>query len=168
MIPSLVSGIPRAHDSVPRVVDDLRSAGVVPPTTTWRAPLPLPPLIDPDAPRRPPIRYEVRRMDKSGRLMARPLLDYLGWPPRQRLEVRLDEGVLTLTPGQDCDDTVYIDNRAHLRLRARLRRDLAVQDADDFLLAADPTAATLMMFTPIAVAALLRPWTAPLEEDHPA
>ncbi|MEV6254174.1 hypothetical protein ACIHAX_20695 [Nocardia sp. NPDC051929] len=168
MLSGLVSAIPSTLNAPSRTPGNRPLAGPAAKPLAWNTPLPLPALIRPQEPARAPALYDVRPIDRAGRIMARRLLTALQWRRGQQCRIRVDEGVLALTAdNQDDAAPAYVDGQANLRLRAALRRETRI-DGGYLLLLADIPSATLLVFPPATLTALLAPWTGPLEEAFPA
>ncbi|RKE11106.1 hypothetical protein C8E86_6028 [Catellatospora citrea] len=97
----------------------------------------------------------VARLDGSGRVSARPLLQALGWCPGQGVDIDVRHGRLAVTA--DPRGRYALDPRGLLALPAPLRRLCGLAAGGQVLLAALPAHHLLVVHRADELARLLHP-----------
>ncbi|GAA1027824.1 hypothetical protein GCM10009565_51520 [Amycolatopsis albidoflavus] len=129
-----------------------RIAALIPPGAPRRIPepsrlsepLPLPP--QPPEHERAAWRYSIVKLDASGRLASRALLEALGWSAETPLTHALRLGPAVLIRS-DRYGTATADRDLRVKLPAALRARCALRTGDPVLLAASPTHQILLIYT---------------------
>ena len=112
-----------------------------------RRPLPMAcPVPVPSAP--DDVVYGIGRIDSSGRIADRTVIDALGWQGGDWLTLTVDAGVVTAR--RDPGGMVTLPARPYIAIPAALRRRCGPLPGDRVLLAAMPGADTLTAY-PLAV-----------------
>ena len=106
-------------------------------------PLPLPP--------QPPEhavtawRYSMVKIDASGRLASRALLETLGWSPATTLTLALWQGAAVLVR-RDPNGTATADRGLRVNVPVALRARCALRSGDPVLMAASPAHQILLIY----------------------
>lgn len=108
-----------------------------------RLPLPVPDLTAPRS-EAPPAVYALSAVDRSGRVADRGILRALGWSPGTRLDVREQDGLITIRVA--VDGVHRIDDQGHLRLPLAARRRCRLATGDRVLLAANPATGMVVAY----------------------
>ncbi|GAA1511096.1 hypothetical protein GCM10009827_026610 [Dactylosporangium maewongense] len=117
-------------------------------------PPPLPSLPDPrTSPTQALPALDIARLDRSGRVSARLLLERLGWGPCQQLRTDVAERTILIWP--DDAGAVLVGARGDLTLPAAVRQMCAIETGDLVVLAADLHRGLLAVHPAETVARLL-------------
>jgi hypothetical protein len=125
-------------------------------------PLPLPRPQPPPLPTLPVQRssagpaiaaLDIARLDRSGRVSARSLLDQLGWRPGHRLRIDAIDRALLIWPA--ASGATLVGARGDLALPAAVRQMCAIDTGDLVVLAADLRCGVLVVHPAATVAQLL-------------
>ncbi|MEW2505989.1 hypothetical protein AB0878_36570 [Amycolatopsis sp. NPDC047767] len=104
-----------------------------------RLPLPVPVVREPST----ALGYGIARIDRSGRLCVRPVLDRLGWSGAVRLAAAVVGTSVVMHPASD--GVFALGSRRTLVLPVILRRRCGLSAGDGVLLAADPVRGVLVV-----------------------
>jgi bifunctional DNA-binding transcriptional regulator/antitoxin component of YhaV-PrlF toxin-antitoxin module len=96
-----------------------------------------------------PVTYGIARVDDSGRIADRPVLQALGWSPGQQLFIRVISGTIILQP--DPAGIHRLPGRPYVLLPAAARTRCRIQVGDRVLLTADPGRDALLIDTMAAL-----------------
>ncbi|GLL02156.1 hypothetical protein [Dactylosporangium matsuzakiense] len=117
-------------------------------------PAPLPTLPASSSPWQESLpALDIARLDRSGRVSARSLLDALGWRPGHRL--RIDVNHSTVLIRAEADGRHSIGARGDLALPVAVRQMCAINTGDMVVLAAEPAHDLLILHPAATVARLL-------------
>ncbi|MET7998862.1 hypothetical protein ABZU76_49150 [Amycolatopsis sp. NPDC005232] len=89
------------------------------------------------------LEYDIARIDRSGRLCVRPVLDRLGWVPTVRLTAAVVGTSVVMHPAPD--GVFALGSRRTLVLPVIIRRRCGLAAGDGVLLAADPARGVLVV-----------------------
>ncbi|WP_327010747.1 hypothetical protein OHA72_27815 [Dactylosporangium sp. NBC_01737] len=147
-----MTGIQR---KVPAATEQMIAALIPTPLPRPRpAPAPLPTLPAVPSGAAPVVpTLDIARLDRSGRVSARSLLDHLGWRPGQRLGVDVIHGAILIWPATDGQPLVGA--RGDLALPVAVRQMCAIRTGDLVVLAAERTHDLLIVHPAATVARLL-------------
>jgi bifunctional DNA-binding transcriptional regulator/antitoxin component of YhaV-PrlF toxin-antitoxin module len=122
-----------------------------------RRPLPLArPVPVPSAPDE--VVYGIGRIDSSGRIADRTVIDALGWQGGDWLTLTVATGVVTAR--RDPGGMVTLPTRPYIAIPAALRRRCGLLPGDRVLLAAMPSAGTLTAYALAVVDQAIRAYGA--------
>ncbi|MFI5913384.1 AbrB/MazE/SpoVT family DNA-binding domain-containing protein [Dactylosporangium sp. NPDC051541] len=96
---------------------------------------------------------DIARLDRSGRVSARSLLDQLGWRPGDRLRVDVIDGAILIWPASD--GWPLVGARGDLALPVAVRQMCAIYTWDLVVLAAERVHDLLIVHPAATVARLL-------------
>ncbi|QIS23731.1 AbrB/MazE/SpoVT family DNA-binding domain-containing protein [Nocardia terpenica] len=97
----------------------------------------------------PRAHYALRPIDSQGRITDRSLAVRMGWVPGQRLQWRIDGGVIVLSPADH--GPARVTNARHLRLPARVCQAAAIRTGDRILFVVRSDATCLIAIPPKVV-----------------
>ncbi|MGZ0147947.1 hypothetical protein ACXJJ3_12830 [Kribbella sp. WER1] len=97
--------------------------------------------------------YGLSAVDNRGRIVDRPIMRALDWPPLLALSITEADGALTMTP--DPTGPYGVTSQGNVRIPAPLRHRCALAAGDRVLLAADPESSRLTIYPPAALDLLL-------------
>jgi hypothetical protein len=97
----------------------------------------------------------IARLDRSGRVSARPLLRDLGWRRGHRVDVDVDVPAAVLLVGSSVTGRQVVGDRGELALPAAARQMCGIQARSTVVLAAYPGLALLVVHPAHSVARLL-------------
>ena len=117
---------------------------------TARGAFPLPAL---GSARTSNVVYGLSAVDNRGRVVDRPIMRALDWPPLVALSITEAVGTLIMTP--DPTGPYRVTSQGNVRIPAPLRHRCALAPGDRVLLAADPTAPRLTVYPPAGLDMLL-------------
>jgi hypothetical protein len=107
-------------------------------------PLPLPP--QPPEHAATAWRYSLVKIDASGRLASRALVEALGWSPATNLTLALWQGAAVLIR-RDPNGTATADCSLRVNVPVALRARCALRSGDPVLMAASPAHQILLIYT---------------------
>ncbi|WP_432838543.1 hypothetical protein [Dactylosporangium sp. CA-092794] len=96
---------------------------------------------------------DIARLDRSGRVSARSLLDQLGWRPGHRVRIDVIDGAVLIQA--TANGRHLIGARGDLALPVAVRQMCAVSTGDLVVLAAEPAHHLLIVHPAATVARLL-------------
>ena len=144
---------------IPRITGGpIRPRAAGPRTPASATARPLPTAVAPEC-RVPPIdvRYRLARIDASGRICDRAVLDILGWCTGNRLALAAASGLVLIRRDQDGDFT--LPPRPRIAIPAGLRRRSRLRAGDHVLLAAYLSLDALAAYSLTVVDQALHPLT---------
>ncbi|GAA2675615.1 hypothetical protein [Actinoplanes palleronii] len=106
-----------------------------------RKPLPLPTVAE--LPRRDVV-FGLSSMDRTGRIVDKPIMASLGWKPGLQVGFAIREGVIVIAPGAG-QRLRAIDRLGHLNVPARVRQACRIDNPERVLLAAFPRRQLLLV-----------------------
>lgn len=154
--------------SVPAITEQMIAALIPTPLPHPRpepAPLPTLPAVPSSPEQAEPVipTLDIARVDRSGRVSARSLLDQLGWRPGHRLRVDVFDGAILIWPATD--GLPLVGARGDLVLPVAVRQMCAINTGDLVVLAAEHTRDLLIVHPAATVARLLADLHARLTAD---
>jgi hypothetical protein len=123
----------------PRIQSRLQASG---PRQAQR-PLSVPSIRTEPEP--PTAVYGIGHVDRAGRVSASPILQALGWPPRQPIAVKATSTALVIYP--DPTGVHRLPATAYIALPSHARQCCGIRAGDAVLLAADPDRDLLLIDT---------------------
>ncbi|WP_432973463.1 hypothetical protein [Dactylosporangium sp. CA-233914] len=144
-----------ARRTIPAAAEQMIAALIPAPLPRPRPqPPPLPSLPSPrTSPPQALPELDIARLDRSGRVSARLLLERLGWRPGQRLRTDVADPAILIWP--DHAGAPLVGARGDLTLPAAVRQMCAIAIGDLVVLAADLDRGLLVVHPEDTVARLL-------------